>query len=87
MEAELRALSSATKEAIWCRKLLHDFQMPNATEPMTIYEDDQSTIAAATNQINSDRSTRIDTKYFFFFFSREDCQWNYQSRIFTNLRV
>jgi hypothetical protein len=65
MEAELLALCSATKEVLWFKKLLSDFRLPTANTPITIFEDNQSTISIATNQITSDRSKHIDTKYLF----------------------
>lgn len=47
-EAEYVALSSATLEAVWLRKLATDLGNP-PKEPTTIYEDNQSAIAMSKN--------------------------------------
>ena len=53
-EAECYALSDAVKEAIWIRRLLKElvFDVPSAT---ILHQDNQSTIAIATNPIHHHR--------------------------------
>lgn len=58
MEAELMAGCDAVKQAAWLRLLLGDLQMLGK-EPITIFNDNQSTIAAASNPGQHDRSKHI----------------------------
>jgi len=62
-EAEYIALAEACKEAMWIRKMLHDFKYPDANKPTTIFEDNQSTIQIGKNPIHSSRTKHIDVKY------------------------
>lgn len=61
-EAEYMALTNATTEAIWLRRILTDLGHPQ-TAPTTIYEDNQSTIHLAHNPINHQRTKHIDICY------------------------
>ena len=65
-EAEYIALSSATQEGMWLRQLfsslLEDYQL---SVPMTIYEDNQSTICMTKNNQSHGRSKHVDIKYHF----------------------
>uniref|UniRef100_A0A6V7M0T8 Integrase catalytic domain-containing protein n=1 Tax=Bracon brevicornis TaxID=1563983 RepID=A0A6V7M0T8_9HYME len=63
-EAELVALSEASREAKWIRKLLTFFN-EHQNEPTTIYEDNQSCINSLKGPGSSNRSKHIDTKYFY----------------------
>lgn len=61
-EAEYVALSYAAQEAIWLRTLLESMGFKQ-TKPMTIFEDNQSTIALAKNPRHSSRTKHIDIKF------------------------
>eukprot|EP01127_Copromyxa_protea_P008684 TRINITY_DN199_c0_g1_i24.p1 TRINITY_DN199_c0_g1~~TRINITY_DN199_c0_g1_i24.p1 ORF type:complete len:296 (+),score=39.86 TRINITY_DN199_c0_g1_i24:547-1434(+) len=61
MEAEYIALTSTCKEAMWLRQLNKD--VTGIEIPMTILEDNQSTIKLASNHIHNDRSKHIDVRY------------------------
>ena len=50
-EAEYVALSTATQEAVWLRRLLSDIKI-TPTMPTIIREDNQGTIAVARNPIS-----------------------------------
>lgn len=64
-EAELIALTAATKEAIWVRKLLRDLDQ-DCKEPTLIHEDNQGAIAIATNSRGlSSRTKHVATRYLF----------------------
>ncbi len=49
-EAEYIALSAATQEVIWLRKLLSDLNQPMA-DPTMLFEDNQGAIAIAQNPV------------------------------------
>jgi hypothetical protein len=63
MEAEYIALTSAAKEAMWLQKL--DQEIENKTEAILIFEDNQSTIKTASEEIYNERSKHIDVRYHF----------------------
>jgi hypothetical protein len=65
MEAEFIALASATKEALWIRKLILELNEGEERMPMTIMEDNQGCIKFARDAIHNDRSKHIDVRYFF----------------------
>jgi ribonuclease HI len=71
MEAEYIALTSAIKEATWLAKIEKDLKI--APKKMLIYEDNQSTIKTAKNDIYTDRSKHIDVRYHYV---REQIQKN-----------
>jgi hypothetical protein len=58
------ALSKATTEAIWIRKLLSKIGFPQTT-PTKIYSNNQSAIALTANPKFHSRSKHIDTQYHF----------------------
>ena len=58
------ALSKATAEAIWLRRLLQDLGFPQS-QPTLIYPDNQSAIALTANPKFHSRSKHIDTQYHF----------------------
>ncbi len=62
-EAEYMAAAAATKEALWLRKLINDFQKPVST--VTIQADNQGAIKLLKNPITSLRSKHIDVIYHF----------------------
>ena len=63
-EAEYVALSTATQEAIWLRRLLADVGEP--PEGLTeIYEDNQRAISMAKNPVGHARTKHIDIRYHF----------------------
>ena len=63
-EAEYIALCVASQEAVWLRGLLQDLGQAQ-TEPTIIKEDNQSTIALATNGRTSRRSKHIEVRFHF----------------------
>lgn len=63
-EAEYVALSTATQEAIWLRKLLADVGNP-LEEPIVVSEDNQGDIAMAKNPVGHARTKHIDIRYHF----------------------
>ena len=63
-EAEYAALSTATQEAIWLRRLLTDVGEP-LEEPIVIHEDNQGAIAMAKNPVGHARTKHIDIRYHF----------------------
>ena len=63
-EAEYIALSTATQEALWMRKLLTNLSL-NVGKPITFYKDNQSAIAMSKNPQFHGRSKHIDIKYHF----------------------
>ena len=63
-EAEYVALSTATQEAIWLRRLLTDVGEP-LEEPIVIHEDNQGAIAMAKNPVDHARTKHIDIRYHF----------------------
>ena len=63
-EAEYVALSTATQEAIWLRRLLADIGEP-PEGPTEIYEDNQGAISMAKNPVGHARTKHIDIRYHF----------------------
>ena len=63
-EAEYVALSTATQEAIWLRRLFTDVGEP-LEEPIVINEDNQGAIAMAKNPVGHARTKHIDIRYHF----------------------
>ena len=63
-EAEYIALSAATREAIWLRRLLTDIGVP-LKGPTVIHEDNQGAIAIARNPVSHARTKHIDIRYHF----------------------
>ena len=61
-EAEYIALSLATQEATWLKRLLSDITT-SPSGPVTINEDNQGTIAVAKNPVSHARTKHIDIKY------------------------
>ena len=61
-EAEYVALSTATTEAVWIRKLLLDFGV-SQSQATTIMEDNQGAICLARNPVTHSRSKHIDIRY------------------------
>lgn len=58
-EAEYYALSSATKEALWCRQILKQFGFPFDSSPTVIYQDNLKTIDFANNNSSHTRMSHI----------------------------
>ena len=58
-EAEYIALAKAAQESIWLQQLLIDMRK-NSVDPMTIFEDNQSTIAITKNPQHHGRVKHID---------------------------
>lgn len=64
MEAEFIALASATKEALWIRKLENEL-LNETNVPTVIMEDNQACIRFSRDYVHSDRSKHIDVRYYF----------------------
>ena len=60
-EAEYIALSLATQEAVWLRRLLTELRVPS--QPVMLMEDNQGAIAIAKNPIAHARTKHIDIRY------------------------
>ena len=63
-EAEFVALSAATQEAIWLRRLVTDVG-ESLEDPIVINEDNQGAIAMAENPVGHARTKHIDIRYHF----------------------
>ena len=63
-EAEYVALSMATQEAIWLRRLLEDIGV-SLEGPTVIHEDNQGATAMARNPVGPARTKHIDICYHF----------------------
>ena len=63
-EAEYVALSTATQEVIWLRRLLADMGEP-LEGPTEIYEDNQGAISMAKSPVGHARTKHIDKRYHF----------------------
>ncbi|XP_020671762.1 uncharacterized protein LOC110091851 [Dendrobium catenatum] len=63
-EAEYRALSAATFDVVWLRRLIVDFDLAQST-PTTIHCDNTSAIALAKNPIFHARTKHIEIDYQF----------------------
>ena len=62
-EAEYVALANAAQEATWLKQLNQDLQV--STDPIVIYEDNQSAISIAKNPQFHGRVKHINIKYHF----------------------
>ncbi|XP_072066676.1 secreted RxLR effector protein 161-like [Arachis hypogaea] len=58
-EAEYRELASATREAIWIKKILLDLQL-ELKQPVSIYCDSQAAIHIASNPVFHERTKHIE---------------------------
>ena len=63
-EAEYVALSAATQEVVWLRRLLVDLKS-TSNGPTVIMEDNQGAIAIARNPTAHARTKHIDIRYHF----------------------
>jgi len=63
-EAQYVALSEAIKEGVWIKRLLNDFEQ-YITDPIVMYEDNQSCIKLIQDERSCQRTKHIDTKYHF----------------------
>lgn len=61
-EAEYIALSTATQEAVWLRRLLEELGV-HKEKPTVIMEDNQGAIAIAQNPVNHSRTKHIDIRH------------------------
>jgi hypothetical protein len=59
-EAEYRALHEACKECIWLSHILNELEYPHC-EPILIFEDNTSTIAAVQNPVAHSKLKHMDT--------------------------
>ena len=61
-EAEYVALTMATQEAVWIRRLLSDLKLPQ-DHPTVLMEDNQGAICIAKNPVSHARTKHIDVRY------------------------
>ena len=61
-EAEYIALSVATQEAVWLRRMLDDLQA-KPKDPTVLMEDNSGAIAIAKNPVSHARTKHIDVRY------------------------
>ena len=61
-EAEYMALSAASLEAVYLRRLLNDFRCPQ-NGPTVIQVDNQAAMAMSVNPVNHKRTKHIEVKY------------------------
>ena len=71
-EAEYVALSHATKEAIWLKRLMCEL-LQESEKCITIFADNQSSMALAKNPIFHKRTKHIDIQHHFIREAIEDC--------------
>ena len=62
-EAEYVALSLATQEVVWLRRLLDDLQSSLTEQPTVLMEDNQGAIAIAKNPVAHCKTKHIDIRY------------------------
>ena len=63
-EAEYIALAKAAQQSIWLQRLLMDMNK-NSVDPMTIFEDNQSTIPMTKNPQHHGKAKHIDIKFYY----------------------
>ena len=59
------ALSSATQEALYLKKLVSEFVQNLSEHCITIHEDNQGAIALVDNPVHHNRTMHIDIRYHF----------------------
>ena len=64
-EAEYIATTVATQEAKFLKQLLNEIEIEKFDEPVTLFIDNQGTIAVAKDPIRNQRNKHIDIKYHF----------------------
>ena len=64
-EAELIALSTASKMVTWTARLLDEIGIKNVKLPIEIREDNQACIKIAQTELLSNRTKHIDVRYFY----------------------
>ena len=64
-EAEYVALSDATREALWIKKILVDLEIMKTNESVTIYEDNQSCIKLTSTTKFHNRTKHFDIRFHF----------------------
>lgn len=74
-EAEYVALSQASQECVWLRRLLSDLGMD--VTPVVILEDNQGAIAIAKNPVDHSRTKHIDIRYHYI----RECVQNGQIQV------
>ena len=77
-EAEYIALSSATQEAMWLRKLLISDLQVTSQEPTVLMEDNQGAISIARNPVAHSRTKHIDIRYHYIreaTYARRNCHY------------
>ena len=64
-EAEYMALSAATQEALYLKKLVSEFDQNLSEHCITIHEDNQGSIALVDNPVHHNITKHIDIRYHF----------------------
>ena len=85
-EAEYMALSAATQEALYLKKLVSEFDQTLFEHCITIHEDNQGAMALVDNPVHHNRTKHIDIRYHFI---REQVQCNCIKIVYlqTNLPI
>ena len=85
-EAEYMALSAATQEALYLKKLVREIDQNLSEHCITIHEDNQGAIALVDNPVHHNRTKHIDIRYHFI---REQVQCNCIKIVYllTNLMI
>ena len=63
-EAEYMALSDASREVTWLRRILLNFNCEQVS-PTVVFDDNQGCIALAKNPVEHERTKHIDIRYHF----------------------
>ena len=79
-EAEYVALSIATQEIVWIRRLLSDLTATQG-QATVLMEDNQGAICIAKNHVSHARTKHIDVRYHYV---REAIRWCNQSAVLSN---
>jgi hypothetical protein len=64
-EAELIALSTASKVVTWTHRLLEEIGISNIKLPIELREDNQACIKISQTELLSNRTKHIDVRYFY----------------------
>ena len=64
-EAEYKASSDTTQQALWLKQLISDLEGTSMEEPMTIYNDNLGAIQLSKNPVKHDQSKHIGLRHHF----------------------
>ena len=86
LKQNIMALSAATQEALYLKKLVSQFDQNLSEHCITIHEDNQGATALVDNPVHHNRTKHIDIRYHF---TREQVQCNCIKIVYlqTNLMI